>query len=392
MLKAKVSWSTEADAYQSGKASVKMALEELKEKAKFVLAFCTVDYDTTTFLQGVKEEVGEVPIMGCTSFNGILTPGGFIHAEKGVGSVMVISSPEVDFGVGAAEIGDDPQGAGRKAAEIAIAQAGKSKDDIVSAFLMIAPPGAEERLLKGIQDIIGRIPMIGGSAADNTIEGYWKEFANQEVYSNGVIVTVLYSKLPLGTAYSGYYHPTDSQGIITKVIDRRTLVEIDHRKALEVYANWREMETSKLMGANLLSESIVSPLAVRDVSGDLYWVRHPLNGNDDLSIAVGNDLAEETAVIMMKADLDEIVEGVNQVVKSALADLDGPAGALILAHCGGRASALGAKRMEEVALNLKANLGETPFIGFCTFGEQGYVKWTGNGAGGLMLSALALGK
>lgn len=392
MLKAGVYWSEEADAHKAGKESAEKALAELDEKAGFALAFCTVDYDEAAFIKGVKEALGDVPLMGCTSFTGILTPGGFIHEEGGVGGVMLLASPEMEFGVGGSEIGDDPRAAGQKAVRAAIAQAGKGETDPVSAFLMIAPPGAEETLIKGIEDVVGRAPMIGGSAGDNTIEGFWKEFANYEVYANGVMVGVLYSDLPFGTGYTGYYEPTGKQGVITKVEGKRTLVEIDGKKALEVYAGWRGMKAEDLLGAELLGAAIPFPLGVRDVSGDLWWVRHPLGGNEDGSMAIGNDLAEGTAVMMMEATLDEIVQGASEVVKMALDDLDGEAGAVIIAHCGGRAAALGLEKMEQVGADIKALLGDIPFIGFCTFGEQGYTEWTANGAGGLMLAALALGK
>jgi len=392
MLKTGVCWSEEADAYKAGKESAEKALAELKEKAGFALAFCTVDYDEADFLKGIKDAVGDVPLMGATSFTGILTPGGFIHKEGGVGGVMLLASPEMEFGVGAGEIGDDPRAAGQKAVRDAIAQAGKSESDTVSAFFLIAPPGAEETLIKGVEDVVGRVPMIGGSAADNTIEGYWKEFANDQVLANGVVVGVVYSGLPFGVGYTGYYKPTDKQGIITKVEGRRSLVEIDGRKALEVYAGWRGMKVEELLGDKLLGAAIPFPLGVRDVSGDLWWVRHPLNGNEDGSMAIGNDLAEGTAVTMMEATLDEIAQGASEVVKMALDDLGEEAGAVIIAHCGGRAAALGPEAMEKVAADIKALLGDIPFIGYCTFGEQGYAKWTANGAGGLMLAAMALGK
>ena len=392
MLKANVGWSEEADAYKAGKESAERALAELGEKADFALAFCTVDYEEADFLKGIKDTLGDVPLMGATSFTGILTPGGFIHREGGVGGVMLLASPEMEFGVGASEIGDDPRQAGREAALEAVRNAGKSPRNKMAAFLMIAPPGVEETLIKGIEDVVGRVPMIGGSAADNTIEGYWKEFANYKVYANGVVVGVLYSKLPFGVGYTGYYKPTDKRGIITRVKDRRTLVEIDGKKALEVYAGWRGIKVEELLGNKLLAASIPFPIGVRDVSGDLWWIRHPLNGNDDGSIAVGNDLAEGTAVTMMEATLDEIAQGASEVVKMALDDLGGEAGAVILAHCGGRAAALGPERMGKVAADIKATLGDIPFIGYCTFGEQGYAEWTANGAGGLMLAALALGK
>lgn len=38
-------------------------------------------------------------------------------------------------------------------------------------FYMVASPAEEEDYLKGIEDVIGRVPFFGGSAADNTVSG-----------------------------------------------------------------------------------------------------------------------------------------------------------------------------------------------------------------------------
>ena len=392
MLKTGVFWSEQADAYQAGKESAEKALAKLKEKVGLAVVFCTVYYDEAQFVKGIRDVLGDVPLMGSTSFSGILTPGGFLHKESGVGGVMLLASPEMAFGVGASEIGDDPRAAGQKAVRQAIAQAGKSESDPVSFFFMIAPPGAEELLIRGIEDVVGRVPMIGGSAANEMGDAPWKEFANEAIMTNGVVVGVAYSKLPFGVGYTGYYKPTAHHGIITKVRDRRTLVEIDGRKALEVYAEWRGMKVEELKGGALLGAAIPFPLGMRDVSGDIWWIRHPVNGNDDGSMAIGSDLAEGTAVTMMEATLDEIAHGASEVVKMALDDLGGEVGAVIIGHCGGRAAALGPERMAQVNADIKAVLGDIPFIGYLTFGEQGYAKWTTNGAGGLMLVAIALGK
>jgi len=392
MLKASAGWSDVADAYAAGKESAENALAELGQEAGLALAFCTVDYDEADFVKGITEGVGDVPLMGSTSFMGILTPGGFLSREGGVGGVMLLASPEVAFGVGASEVGDDPRAAGQRAVREAIAQAGRSESDAVSAFFLIPAPGAEETLIKGVEDVIDRVPMIGGSAANQMAEAPWKEFANDQILVNGVAVGVIYSELPLGTGYTGYYKPTKNQGIITKVRDKRTLVEIDGRPALDVYAEWRGMDVDDLMGGELMGATIPFPLGMRDVGGDHWWIRHPVNGNEDASMAIGSDLAEGTAVTMMEASLDEIAEGACEVVRMALDDLDGEPGAVILVHCGGRAAALGPKMMGQVGADLRAVLGETPFIGYLTFGEQGCAKWTGTGAGGLMLAAMALGK
>ena len=34
----------------------------------------------------------------------------------------------------------------------------------------------------GIQDVIGRVPMFGGSAADENVEGNWKIICNDKVF------------------------------------------------------------------------------------------------------------------------------------------------------------------------------------------------------------------
>jgi hypothetical protein len=392
MLTAAVSWSKEADAYKAGKESAEKALAELKGKAGLAVAFCTVHYDEAAFVKGIRDVLGDIPLMGSTSFGGILVPGGYIHKETGVGGVMLLASPEMAFGIGSAEIGEDVRAAGQKAVRAAIAQAGKSESDPISILYLIPPPGTEERLIAGVQDVVGRVPLIGGSAANQGGEDPWKQFANDKVMTNGVVVGAVYSKLPFGAAYTGYFKPTDKHGVITKVRDRRTLVEINGRKALDVYAEWTGIKVDDLMGGKILLESIPLPLGRRDIGSDHWWIMHPVGAGEDHTISTGSDMAEGMGVTLMKVTLDEVAQGASEVVKMALSDLAGDAGAVIVGHCGGRAMGLGTEKMEKVGADIKAVLGDVPFIGWLTFGEQGYCKWGGTGAGGLMLNAIAFGK
>jgi hypothetical protein len=138
MLKASVGWSEVADAYKAGKESAEKALAELGGKAGLAVAFCTVHYDEANFVKGIRDVLGDVPLMGSTSFSGILTPGSFLHKESGVGGVMLLASPEMEFGVGASEIGDDPRAAGQEAVRAAIAQAGKSESGTDAPWLRSA--------------------------------------------------------------------------------------------------------------------------------------------------------------------------------------------------------------------------------------------------------------
>ena len=55
---------------------------------------------------------------------------------------------------------------------------------------------------------------------------------------------------------------------------------------------------------NLLSASVTEPLGVKDRLGSLIAIRHPMIGNEDLSLNVGNNLAINTAAIQMQASVD----------------------------------------------------------------------------------------
>jgi hypothetical protein len=113
MLKASVFWSEKDDGYMAGKEAAQGALAKLNGKAGLAAAFCTVHYDEEAFVRGIREVVGDAPLMGGTTFNGLLTPGGYLTKETGVGGVMLLASPEMAFGVGGAEIGEDVRPARR---------------------------------------------------------------------------------------------------------------------------------------------------------------------------------------------------------------------------------------------------------------------------------------
>jgi hypothetical protein len=258
-------------------------------------------------------------------------------------------------------------------------------------FYMVAPPGAEEFFLKGISSVIGRTPFFGGSAADNSISGEWKIFTDKGVYADGVAVAFFYTKKPFANKFTGAYRESKDVGIITKIDGNRTLVEIDGVPALKKYAAWRGVTPDSLKGGKLLMAAITAPLGMKDRLGDLVAIRHPMNGNDDYSMAIGNNLAVGTAIIKMEATVDELIASVGKTVKEVKDKLKATPGALHLIHCGGRRAGIG-DRINEVAAEIKKAAGSTPFICEFTFGEYGYEDDGNNTCGGLMLSFTAFGE
>ena len=265
------------------------------------------------------------------------------------------------------------------------------KDCSPAYFYMVASPGEEEEYVKGIEDIIGRVPIFGGSAADNTVEGKWSIYTNDAIFNDGVAVAFFYTDKPMANVFTGEYHETTNSGVITKVEGKRTLVEIDGVPAIKKYAEWTGNKLKDLDGNNLLVTTITQPLGVKDRLGDLIAIRHPMFGNKDKSMNIGANLAVNTAVIQMEATVDELIDSTGKTMREVNKEISENAGAYLLVHCGGRRLGIG-DRIDEVAAQLKKEAKGKPFIAVFTFGEYGVKDHGANTTGGLMLSFTAFVK
>lgn len=387
MLKTKVGYSNIADAFEAGAETARKASEGLKPKAG--LLFNSVAYNQKKLMEGIKS-IADYDIVGCTSSAGLITPDGYMIDENGVAGMMTFDDENLTVACYGMPKKKDARETGRQVALKALEKAGI--DYAPDYFFMAAAPGAEEDYIKGIQDVIGRVPCFGGSAADNTVEGKWSLFYNNEIFNDGVVVAFFYTEKEITTEYTGAYNETDNVGIITEVKDNRTLCKIDGVSALKKYAEWIGSTPQELKGSNLLSASITKPLGVKSPLGGLTVIRHPMFGDDmntktveDDVMNIGNNLVEKTAIIQMEATVDELIDSTGKTLK-ALKKKSPESAGYLLVHCGGRRLGIGA-RMTEVYEQLKKEAGDTPFLVVFTFGEYGYTDdEQSNAAGGLMLS------
>lgn len=382
MLKGNTGSSINKDPKAAGMEAAQKAKAGLDGiKMAYVYASCA--YDLDSMIAGIAEELPGVPFIGNTSFTGVITPEGFISGEDGFVGMMAVADDSMSVGIAAVEKTGNPVDAGEQAAKIAMERAGKTMPP--DYFYMVAPPGEEEFYVKGITKVIGRVPFFGGSAADNSISGDWKLYTDKGAFADGVAVAFFYSDKKMTNKFTGAYRETTDAGIITKIVGNRVLAEIDGVPALEKYASWRGMDVEALKGGALLAETIVSPIGVKDRLGDLVAIRHPMSGNDDMTMNIGNNLAVGTAVIRMEATVDELIDSTGKTFAELKANMAAPAGAYHLVHCGGRRAGIDT-RIDEVAEQIKKEAGDVPFIVEFTFGEYGFEADGLNTCGGLMLS------
>ena len=387
MLKSKVGYSKNTDAYEAGVETAKTASEGLSPK--FGLLFNSVGYEQKKFIEGVKSVLPNTDVVGCTTSAGILVPDGYMIDETGTAEMLTFDDEDLTVACYGMAKEKNARETGRAVALKALEKAGL--DYAPDYFFMSASPAEEEEYIKGIQDIIGRVPCFGGSAADNTVEGKWSIFYNDTIFNDGVVVAFFYTAKNIETVYTGAYNETKDMGIITKLNDTRVLAEIDGVPATEKYKEWRGLDDEAVTGGNLLVTTITSPLGVKDRLGNLTAIRHPMNGNEDKSMNIGANLATGTTVIRMEATVDELIKSTSNTLKELKKKCPNAA-SYLLVHCGGRRLGIG-DRMNEVYEALKKEAGDVPFITAFTFGEYGYTDDDQtNTTGGLMLSFTAFEK
>ena len=143
------------------------------EGAKVAMAYGSCDYDSKELLDAIAAELPGVPVLGNTSFTGIITPEGFVGGDTPFVGILALGGDDVVVGTAGAarDSAECARCIGKNLAKAAMEAAGK--DCPPDYWYMAASPAEEEYYIKGVTDVIGRVPFFGGSAADNEIAGKW---------------------------------------------------------------------------------------------------------------------------------------------------------------------------------------------------------------------------
>lgn len=370
-------------------------LEKLAGKPSFILGGMAALHDAQA---AVKNLPDGVQFHGSTSCLGIMTEdGAFIDDGKGCGFIA-ISDDDGEFGSAIVPIKkDDVAAAAEEALLLALERAGRP-GEAPELIWLTSTPGAEEQVIAGIQEVIGEgIPICGGSAADNKVVGNWFVFDKDGAHGNAVAVSVFFPSVPLGYAFHSGYRPTSTSGTVTQT-DGRHIVSIDNKPAADIYNGWTEgaIKHAVSEGGNVLSDTTLNPLGRRRdaIAGfDYFLLSHPDSVTKDGALSLFSDIAVGDEITLMEGTSDNLVQRASRVAEHALEmarlDKDQLAGALVI-YCAGCMLTV-QDRMDEVAQGLQEALGNKPFLGNFTFGEQGCFIGGSNHHGNLMISVVVFG-
>jgi len=370
--------TTAADAKAAARELVEQARAGLDGQPKLAILFATTQYDTEALAAAVSELLGGVPLWGGSSSTGVFQDSGWVTGDTGAASLMLISDRSAGVAVEAVDGGGFQ--AGKKAAEAAMAQLRGP----VGALLTIAYMGPEEEILRGIAEVAAGVPVVGGTSSDHTADNKFQQFANGHAFRDHFAIAAIEG--PIGYAFTNGYRPTGKKATVTKA-QGRTLFELDGRRAMDVYTEWVGHPESEIGGGALVSFSVQYPLLFH--KDGITYSAHPVNSNPDGSMDCGAAMNPGMLLELGEASVNGLIAEVGNAVHQAALGVDKPK-AILMAHCGGRAIALG-ERIREVPGELEHTLGQLPWVGYLAFGEQGCSVPGIPTHADLSLSVLALG-
>lgn len=367
---------------------------------RWLLVQTSVKHDVEIVRDELRRLAPEAKLHGSTSCLGVMTQDGF-HTDDGVGlGLLGIVDDEVcgAIGVGIEPTGTDPHAAAGSAVRRAVESAGRP-GEVPSLVWLSASPGAEETVIRGVEAVVGTgVPILGGSAADNTVEGHWKLFTSDATFTDAVLVTVVFPSGRVASAFQSGYSPTDHKGVVTRAKGRK-IFEIDGRPAARVYDTWTNGAIAGALehGGNILGQTSLHPLGRivgRTGEAEYYRLAHPDSVTEDGGLTLFADVEVGDALVLMAASPEAIVRRAGRVAEETMARAglrsDDVAGALVV-FCAGCMLAV-KPHMDEVVRGLRSALGDAPFLGVFTFGEQGFLAGGENRHGNLMISVTVFSK
>ncbi|BDU37186.1 FIST signal transduction protein [Vibrio nigripulchritudo] len=359
-----------------------------------ILCYFTEEYSAKALKNQLTQQFPDTPIQGCTSCRGILTEKGF-HRGPVVGLMILADSQSTSaYGTGISDgcLTSAAQNT-KKVLREAIQNSGRV-GELPSLIIVHATPGFEEPVIDAIYQEFGTlVPLIGGSAADHSLEGKWHVFTEQATSQEGISISVLFPSSPCETGFHTGYSTTGVSGEVTKV-GHRSILEIDHKPALDVYQTWCQSLGNHIVDEqSLFATTNLFPLGRIVGSIDyqpIYKLSHPVKtSSNGEGIELFTEIAEGERVHLMTGSKERLISRAGKVIQltnDACIDMGEPLGAINI-FCAGSMLHI-ESAMNTVCEQVHSALKNQPFICPFTYGEQGRFENGINAHGNLMVSSV----
>ena len=392
-----------------------------ENKISFLVVQLTSTHDGALVEKILDDLLPGVPYVGSTSCRGVMSERGWQSNVEHTFSLglLGIKDDEGYYAVASSSIGADEnpfelavQATQRLLERGTLAAASKASKGQGAPPSLFTPsfvwcsigPGNEEMVLEGIRSVVGSCPIIGGSSADNKVNGNWYQLCSEDqryTKLNGFSIGIAYSSMVCEQCFFSCYTPTSFRGIVTKG-DGRHIYEINGERAVDVYNRWTGGEVQKhldeLNGSsdhlNVLGLTTLFPLGKKIGLGNqgesLFQIIHPSNVNNNGSFDTFANVNQGDEIFCMAGTKENLKSSISKCSQQLLRDssvaLNEVIGALVV-FCGGCMLQI-EEEMDIPCKKLSSQLGGSPFLGCHTFGEVGRFADGQVAHGNLMFSVL----
>jgi hypothetical protein len=345
------------------------------EKPDFVLAFAAVGYDQSALVSSIRQATGRAPLAGCSG-EGVI---GLREADESPFSVgvMALRSDEIVFRHGLARSAGDWRQAGA-----CVGQALRPLAADTRALLVFADGLSFnfDRFTAGLASEValdGKLPLLGGTAADNMEQKCTYQYCDDEVVGDGVSWALLSGPVRVATAVRHGCIPIGVERKVTRA-EGNVIHEIDGKPALDVlkeYLPEDEVDAWRQRSIGNTCLGFEAPAHMKDYGE--YVIRYMAGkGPAPGSIVIPTEVTAGTSVWITRRDHDLIADSVKRVANGIKATLGGSRPKLVLQFdCAGRGRfVLREQQKMRLLKQLQDEVGaDVPWLGFYTYGEIGPV-------------------
>ncbi|MGZ4575078.1 MAG: nitric oxide-sensing protein NosP [Mycobacteriaceae bacterium] len=204
-----------------------------------VVFFCSVEYDLDILAAEMRRLFAGVHVIGCTTAGEIGPVGYRDHSISGA------SFPSGSFSVACGRLDRLQQFESVQAQSLAqeLMQRLESlepRTDTSNSFALLLIDGLsvrEEPVTRALQNTLGELPLVGGSAGDGLSFGNTQVYSDGSFHTDGAVLALVTTDVPFVIFKTQHFVPTNQRFVVTAAdAEHRIVKEIDGRPAAETYA------------------------------------------------------------------------------------------------------------------------------------------------------------
>ncbi len=364
-------FSEKKDPFLAAQEAAKLALYQLHHRdISLAILFSTIHFADKRLLEGITYALGNVKLLGAT--------GAAIISNRGISSygvgLMLLSSDKIKFGTGAT-YNINLKGAresGEDFAHQALKNLGTTQRDMALIFCDgLVENGSD--MLRGIKEVLGlSFPIVGGSSADNFKFFRTFQYSNSGISTDSLVGAVFAGENLFGIGVRHGWKPLGKPRPITEV-KGNIIKKIDGRPAITIYEDYFG-KSKEDIEKQLVRMSAYYPLGLFVPGEEEYLLRNAMRVDPEGGLVCQGDAAEGAEARIMMGTKEWALDAATQAAdeaKSALQDRE-IKGAIVFESIS-RTKLLGRLTEKELS-RIKEVLGDVPFLGICTYGEQAPLK------------------